>query len=113
MANKEQYLRRLQILIEQLHKCGTAHQRTAEVHELVEGRTVWRGEVEVFDLHGHARAKRCYGWLHKDKEDDQEGRLITVLEIPPVSSPQTAVLANLARDMERAAPGGIMGQSPH
>jgi hypothetical protein len=35
------------------------------VHETFQGQTVWAGEVEVFDLVGHPKAKRCYAWAHK------------------------------------------------
>jgi hypothetical protein len=46
---------------------------------------------EVFDLHGHPKAKRAYGWYHLDGKNDEEERFVTVLEIPPVESALTAV----------------------
>jgi hypothetical protein len=33
---------------------------TVPVHEVFNGQTVWQGEVEVFDLHRHPKAKRAY-----------------------------------------------------
>jgi hypothetical protein len=41
--------------------------------------------IEVFDLFGHQKAKRCYGWSFGEPEE-----LIMVLELPPVDSAQTA-----------------------
>ena len=38
---------------------------------------------------GHPRAKHVYTWAYED--DDKQIKTITVLEIPPVDSAQTAV----------------------
>jgi len=73
-----------------LHGCGSKHIESVPVHEVFRGQTVWDGVVEVFDLTGHPKAKRAYGWSYPD--GDQE-RFVTVLELPPVKSPQTAVRA--------------------
>jgi hypothetical protein len=50
--------------IRHLHDCGAKHVETVHVHEKTpDGReTVWEGDVEVFDLIGHAAVKRCYAW---------------------------------------------------
>jgi hypothetical protein len=45
----------------QLHNCGATWRETVPVHELFRGQTVWQGEVEVFDLQDHPKAKRAYG----------------------------------------------------
>jgi hypothetical protein len=37
---------------------------TVPVKEIFQGRTSWDGEVEVFDITGHPRAKRCYAWRY-------------------------------------------------
>ena len=34
------------------------------VHETSNGETVWAGEVQVFDLVKHSKAKRAYTWSH-------------------------------------------------
>jgi hypothetical protein len=36
------------------------HRATVPVHEVFRGKTVWQGDVEVFDINGHPKAKRCY-----------------------------------------------------
>jgi len=100
-VNRQDYLDRLQVAIQQLHNCAAVHRQTVPVHEVFKGKTVWQGDVEVFDLYGHPKAKRCYGWSHLDKPDDSEERFVTVLEIPPVSSPQTAVQVSIVADVKR------------
>lgn len=84
--------------VEHLHKCSARHCATVPVHEVFKGQTVWQGEVEVFDLTGHPKAKRAYGWSHLDGPNDQGERFVTVLEIPPVESPETAVRASIMAD---------------
>ena len=53
------------------------------------------GAVEVFRLTGHPKAKRCYAWSFTE---GKETRFVTVLEIPPVESAQTAVRAAIASE---------------
>jgi hypothetical protein len=85
-----------------LHGCGTVHRETVPVHEVFHGQTVWQGEVEVFDLNGHPKAKRCYGWSHREGKDDSGERFVTVLEIPPVVSPLTAVRVSIVADAKKS-----------
>ena len=63
------------------------------VKEVFRGETAWQGEVEVFALEDHPKAKRCYAWRYLDVK---EWRYTTVLEIPPVDSPETAVKVAIA-----------------
>jgi hypothetical protein len=98
VANKQDYLTRLKLAIEHLHDCGATWRQSVPVHEVFRGQTVWQGEVEVFDLTGHSKAKVCYGWSHPDGLDDKTERFVTVLEIPPVKSPQTAVQVSIVKD---------------
>ncbi len=100
MANSE-YLSRLKLTIEHLHHCGAFHRESVPVHEVFRGQTVWQGEVEVFDLAGHPKAKRCYGWSHPDGPDDKDERFVTVLELPPVESAKTAVQVAIVSDQKR------------
>jgi len=55
-------------------------------------------EVEVFDLAGHPKAKHAYGWSHPDGQDNKTERFVAVLELPPVTSPVTAVRASILAD---------------
>jgi len=100
-VNKEDYIARIQVAVSQLHNCGAVHRATMPVHEIFNGQTVWQGEVEVFELFNHPKAKRAYAWSHREGEDDQGERFVTVLEIPPVDSPVTAVRASIMSDAQK------------
>ena len=99
MANKE-YIERLQLAIFHLHKCDAKHVETAPVHETFQGETVWQGNVEVFDVTGHERAKRAYAWSFKD--DSEQEHITAVLELPPVKTPLDAVRVSILADRKRA-----------
>jgi hypothetical protein len=73
-----------------LHECEAEYLETVPVIERFQGKTVWEGEVEVFDLTGHPKASRGYAWAY-DKAKGSE--IVAVLELPPVISPKTAVQA--------------------
>jgi hypothetical protein len=76
------------------HGAEATHEHTTPVREVFRGIVAWEGEVESFTLKGHARAKRCYAWGFK--LPDRELDITTVLEIPPVVSPETAVRVAIA-----------------
>lgn len=100
MANNETYIITLQMVIRDLHGCGSTHVGTVPVHEVFQGKTVWQGDVEVFDLKGHPKAKRCYAWSHREGANDEGERAVTVLEIPPVESAETAVRLQIVQDVK-------------
>ena len=100
MENKQDYLARVQVAVSQLHNCDATYVRTVPVHEVFRGETVWEGDVEVFDLHGHPNAKRAYAWSHLDGANDERTRFVTVLEIPPVVSAETAVRVQIVKDFK-------------
>ena len=101
MENKQDYLAKIQVAIQHLHKCGATYSKTVPVHEVFQGKTVWQGDVEVFDLHNHPRAKRCYAWSHLDGKNDERTRFVAVLEIPPVESAETAVRVQIVKDVKQ------------
>ena len=61
----------------------------------------WKGDVEIFDLTGHPKAKRAYGWSHPDGDDNKTERFVATLEIPPVTSPETAVKTAIYSDIKQ------------
>ena len=75
------------------------------VHEVFRGQTVWPGEVEVFDLIGHHKAKRDYAWSY-----DAPEKLITILELPPVDSAQAAVKVGVAHQVKKRRKRGGRNQ---
>jgi hypothetical protein len=101
IANRQEYLDRLQVAIQELHKCGAVYRQAVPVHEVFRGQTVWQGDVEVFDLTGHPKAKRCYAWSHPEGPNDQGERFVTVLEIPPVTDAQSAVRVAIVAESKR------------
>jgi hypothetical protein len=87
--SKWNYLTLLQSAIQQAHQCTAVHSQTVPVHEMHAGQTIWKGEVEIFDLDGHAESKKCYAWLHEVKE--RNIRFMTALQNRVISSPEMAV----------------------
>jgi hypothetical protein len=98
---KSDYLARLQVAVSQLHNCGATWRATVPVREVFQGKTVWEGDVEVFDLTGHPKAKRAYAWSHLDGKHDERTRFVAVLEIPPVESAETAVRVQIVKDFKK------------
>lgn len=74
----------------------------------MDDQTMWAGEVEVFDLIGHAEAERCYAWSHREKDtngnvlNSEKFKLITVLGKRPVDSPKMAVRAAIFYNVQPA-----------
>jgi hypothetical protein len=73
---------------------------TVPVHEVFQGKTVWQGNVEVFDLHNFPKAKRVNAWSHLDGPNDEQERFVAVLEIPPVDSAQKALQVQIVKDVK-------------
>ena len=96
------YIEELKEVIRKLHGTEAKHVETVPVTEEFQGETVWQGEVEVFQIRGHPKAKRCYAWGHVTGDDDQGRRYVTVLELPPVDSPQSAVKVGVAYQVKKA-----------
>jgi hypothetical protein len=96
VANKE-YIERLKQEILHLHKSDAKYVESVYVIEMFRGKPIWKGEVEVFELTGHPKAKRCYGWTHGEPE-----KLITVLELPPVTDAESAVKVGVAHQIKKA-----------
>jgi hypothetical protein len=95
MEKTRRRLKWLKLAIEHWGNCPAVHLRTCLVHEHKLGTTVWLGTVEVFLLTGHPAARRCYAWVHGNPEE-----FVTVMELPPVRSPSSAVKLWLARRPE-------------
>lgn len=86
---------KLKDAIEVMHCCKAAHVASEVVIELFQGEVAWDGVVETFDITGHPKAKRCYAWSYRECEGTQ---FVTVLQIPPVDSPEAAVKVAVASE---------------
>jgi hypothetical protein len=100
-VNKQDYIAQVQVAVSQLHNCGAVHFKTVPVREIFQGKLIWQGDVEVFDLHNHPKAKRAYAWSHLDGEKDERTQYVAVLEIPPVESAETAVKVAIANEVRK------------
>lgn len=88
------YLAELSEAVAALHGCHCSHSGTSKVLEMMDGKTVWQGEVETFDLAGHAKASKAFAWAYQD--DAGETHYVAVLDVPPINSPREAVQAAIA-----------------
>lgn len=92
------YIQELRGVIRHLHGVAATHVESVPVKETFQGKTVWEGIVEVFELHGHPKATHAYAWSHD--ADGSQRRHVAVLRIPPVVSPVTAVRAAIAQEFQ-------------
>ena len=88
----------LQDIIRKLHGVEATHVETVPVKETFQGQTVWEGHVEVFDI-DHPQTSRVYAWSHDTDDADNPRRHVTVLHIPPATSPLRAVQASIVSDV--------------
>ena len=98
------YIEELQDVIHRLHGATAKHVQSAPVKEMFQGKTVWDGMVEVFDLTGHPTANRIYAWSQDTGDPANPKHYVTVLHIPPVVSPQTAVKAAIVQEFRSLEP---------
>lgn len=91
----------LQDIIRKLHGVEATHVETVPVKETFRGQTVWEGKVEVFDIN-HPHTSRVYAWSHATDDADNPRRHVTVLHIPPATSPVKAVQASIVSDVREA-----------
>jgi len=93
VADKK-HIRQMQKAVERLHKCSAEHAFTVLVKENSHGKAIWTGEVEVFKLSGHPEAQRAYVWSEFSGKGDSTAKIVAVLQIPPVNSPESAIDAH-------------------
>lgn len=93
-------LEELESVIVKLHGCAASPVETGSVRETFWGKPVWAGDVAVFELDGHPRARRCYAWGLPDERGVLE--IATVLEISPVDSADLAVRVAIASGARRS-----------
>lgn len=91
------YISRLQNAIRRLHRCDSKYVESVTVSGSFlffhDSDNLEKSEVAVFELPANSQAKRAYAWSH---QVGNNVRCVVVLEIPPVTSPQTALEAAIA-----------------
>lgn len=90
------YIDDVKAAILHLHGCEAIYVRSEDVLERFGGGTVWEGVVEIFDIKGHPKAKRCYAWGHRGEKNAEKMKYVAVLELPPVDSASKAVQVAIA-----------------
>jgi len=93
------YLEGLYDVIRRLHGVEAVHVETVPVKETFQGKTVWEGAVEVFELIGHPSATRLYAWAHETDDPAKPWRHVTVLHSNPITSPLLAVRAAIVQEV--------------
>jgi hypothetical protein len=98
------YIEELRDVIRKLHGVESNHIESVPVKETFQGKTVWEGIVEVFDLHGHPKATRAYAWAHETDNPQKPVRHVTVLHLHPIKSAQDAVRAAILQEARNLEP---------
>ena len=80
--------------IENRAKCTAVHFQTQPVRLAIDGQVVWKGKVEMFQLKDHPQAKLAFGWGFQN--DQKKIEYVTVIGIPPLDNPLSAVKAYVA-----------------
>jgi hypothetical protein len=92
------YLEELRSVIRRVHGAEAMHVESVPITESFQGKTVWDGTVEVFDLEGHSTAHRVYAWAHDTDDPDNPRRHVTVLHAHPIRSARDAVKAAIVQE---------------
>ena len=92
------YLEELRDVIRRLHGADAEHVESVPVKETFQGKTVWEGIVEVFNLVGHATADKVYAWSHETDDPVKPRRHVTVLHAHPIASARDAVRAAIVQE---------------
>jgi hypothetical protein len=92
------HIEELRDVIRRLHGVESTHISSVPVKETFQGRTVWEGVVEVFELIGHPKASKLYAWSHATDDVANAQRHVTVLHSHPVTSPALAVRAAIIQE---------------
>jgi hypothetical protein len=93
-----EYIEELRNVIRRLHGAEANHIESVDVREEFQGKAVWDGTVEVFDLEGHPEASRVYAWAHDTDDPKNPRRHVTVLHIHPIKSARDAVRAAIVQE---------------
>jgi len=92
------YIEELRDVIRRLHGVESKYVESVPVKETFQGKTVWEGIVEVFELIGHPKAPRVYAWSHDTGDPDQPCRHVTVLHLHPIKTARDAVRAAIVQE---------------
>src|SRR5271170_2884890 len=98
------HIEELRDVIRHLHGAEARHVESVPVKESFQGRTVWDGIVEVFEIRGHPKAPKVYAWSHDTDDPQKPKRHVTVLHIAPILSAEAAVKAAIVQEFRSLEP---------
>jgi hypothetical protein len=101
--NPTNYIDELRDVIKRLHGVESTHVGSVPIKETFQGKTVWEGIVEVFDLHDHPKAPRIYAWAY-ETDNPKKPKHVTVLHMGPVTSALLAVRAAIVEEFRNLEP---------
>lgn len=93
------YIQELQNVIRHLHGVESEHVASIPVTEKYQGKTIWEGVVEVFNLKEHSTAFRVYAWAHDTDDPEHPRRHVTVLHQHPIKCAHDAVRIAIAQEL--------------
>lgn len=96
------YIEELRDVIKRLHGVESRHLESVPIKETFQGRTVWEGIVEVFELVGHPKAPKAYAWAY-ETDNPKKPKHVTVLHLGPITSPLLAVRAAIVQEFRENA----------
>jgi hypothetical protein len=98
------YLDELKAVIKRLHGVEATYIQSVPVKEKFQGKTIWEGMVEVFEIKGHPQTERVYAWSHDTDDPKKPKRHVTVLHIAPILSAEAAVKAAIVQEFRNLEP---------
>ena len=93
-----EYINELRDVIRRVHGAEATHVESVPVWETFQGKTVWDGIVEVFELRNHPDADLVYAWAHDTDDPNKPRRHVTVLHVHPIKSARDAVRAAIVQE---------------
>jgi hypothetical protein len=83
--------------VESQHGGTATFVQAVPIHESHDGKTVWNGAVQVYDLAGSpSGATRAYAWSYG--LEDGRRRIFAVLHAGPITGPREAVRAAIVAE---------------
>lgn len=95
------YIEELQDVIKRLYGSEATHVESVPIKETFQGKTVWEGVVDVFDLKDHPKATRAYAWAY-ETDNPKKPRHVVVLHTGTVTSPLLAVRAAIMEELKNS-----------
>ncbi len=98
------YIDSLRKAIRRQFGCRSTHLEGIPTEIVTDGKTIWKGVVEMFLLINCPLAKVCYAWGYATRSTGEETRIVTVLAVPPVDSPRKAVQFSIGSESKPREP---------